>query len=589
MKNRKIRFLLFLLLCVFSQGVRADWTTVWSEDFNQATIPSLTDAGWNYVGSNSLATISANPDNSTQRLRVAYSNGASSATTPAFGTEGHLILTFDYARASGNYADFNIKVTGGGSFSEEQKSFTVNDESYHANATFNIIGATASTKITFETTFNSIYIDNIVVQAESSTPTPITVAAPTFSLAAGHYSESKSLTISCETEGASIYYTTDGTQPTNESTPYSGAITISESQTVKAIAYKGEMASDVASANYYVGTTLFVDDFAEEANGYKVLDTYSYVVDKQDVGRSAILTFRLWGRQASSSAEVSMIENYTDQLGTHTRNIYNLQEVTPAKNEWTTYTYAIPMQYDNSTLTLTITSDNCNLDDVILVTPPTITLDQNADNSSVLTANINNIVDVATVRTLRGGIWNTLCLPFDVNRVDLNTALGLNQDFVMTCYSSYADGVMTFSNVDAGTVIVAGTPFLLKCNRDCVNPTFRAVTIKTATAGAVPSGGVTFQGCFSPTELDTKGHDLFLGTDNYLYIPAVGTNTLGGLRAYIHLDTPGTRLAVAFDDEATGVGASLIDNGKWIIDNEVGAVYTLDGRKVVNSQLSTLN
>ena len=265
------------------------------------------------------------------------------------------------------------------------------------------------------------------------------------------------------------------------------------------------------------------------------------------------------------------------------------KEITISDNSYYSTTFNINNATASTKIVFSTDHSGVYIDNIVVqaeeVTLPTITLDQNADNSSVLTANINNIVDVATVRTLRGGIWNTLCLPFDVNRVDLNTALGLNQDFVMTCYSSYADGVMTFSNVDAGNVIAAGTPFLLKCNRDCVNPTFRAVTIKTATAGAVPSDGVTFQGCFSPTVLDTKGHDLFLGTDNYLYIPAVGTNTLGGLRAYIHLDTPGTRLAVAFDDEATGIGASLIDNGKWIIDNEAGAVYTLDGRKVVNSQL----
>ena len=78
------------------------------------------------------------------------------------------------------------------------------------------------------------------------------VATPTFSPAGGEYSEAQSVTISCETAGASIYYTTDGSEPTNESTPYSGAITVSETTTIKAIAYVGTDASAVATATYTI-------------------------------------------------------------------------------------------------------------------------------------------------------------------------------------------------------------------------------------------------------------------------------------------------------------------------------------------------
>jgi hypothetical protein len=43
------------------------------------------------------------------------------------------------------------------------------------------------------------------------------VATPTFSPAAGTYSANQAVTISCATSGATIYYTTDGTTPTNAS------------------------------------------------------------------------------------------------------------------------------------------------------------------------------------------------------------------------------------------------------------------------------------------------------------------------------------------------------------------------------------
>ena len=80
------------------------------------------------------------------------------------------------------------------------------------------------------------------------------VSKPTFSVSSGTYTSAQSVAISCATPGASVYYTTDGTAPTALSTPYTGAITVSSSQTIKAIAVKNGMTdSAVASATYTIG------------------------------------------------------------------------------------------------------------------------------------------------------------------------------------------------------------------------------------------------------------------------------------------------------------------------------------------------
>lgn len=78
-------------------------------------------------------------------------------------------------------------------------------------------------------------------------------ATPTFSPAAGVYTEVQEVEISSTTEDATIYYTTDGTEPTTNSTEYTGAITVNEDMTIKAIAVKDGMAnSAVAEAAYEI-------------------------------------------------------------------------------------------------------------------------------------------------------------------------------------------------------------------------------------------------------------------------------------------------------------------------------------------------
>lgn len=83
-----------------------------------------------------------------------------------------------------------------------------------------------------------------------------TVAAPEFSPAAGTYNTVKSVTLSTQTAGASIRYTTDGSNPTSSvGAIYSGAITVPATMTINAIAYKsGWLDSTVASATYTMVT-----------------------------------------------------------------------------------------------------------------------------------------------------------------------------------------------------------------------------------------------------------------------------------------------------------------------------------------------
>lgn len=77
------------------------------------------------------------------------------------------------------------------------------------------------------------------------------VGAPMASVAAGRYSAAQSVALSSLTDGAAIYYTTDGTEPTEESTRYSEPIQVSTNTTLKAIAMKNGMSNSIVSTYVY--------------------------------------------------------------------------------------------------------------------------------------------------------------------------------------------------------------------------------------------------------------------------------------------------------------------------------------------------
>jgi hypothetical protein len=151
-----------------------------------------------------------------------------SATTVASGSP----VTFTYS-VSGDSYDFIDMISpvaaGGGSVT----IYPTATQTYTLNST-NAYGRTTS--------------DAITVTVSGSV-----AASPTFSPLAGTYSSTQSVSMSDGTAGATIYYTTNNTTPTTISTKYTGAISVSSSETIKAIAVaSGYTNSAVSSATYTI-------------------------------------------------------------------------------------------------------------------------------------------------------------------------------------------------------------------------------------------------------------------------------------------------------------------------------------------------
>ncbi|MBQ6649060.1 MAG: DNA/RNA non-specific endonuclease [Muribaculaceae bacterium] len=103
---------------------------------------------------------------------------------------------------------------------------------------------------TYKTTTTNGNPVQLYMEDDGSVPVT-TVSAPVFSPNGGLINAATQVTIHSDTEGAAIYYTTDGTTPsTSNGTLYDGPITVSATTTIKAIAIKDGDSSAVTTVTF---------------------------------------------------------------------------------------------------------------------------------------------------------------------------------------------------------------------------------------------------------------------------------------------------------------------------------------------------
>jgi Legume lectin domain/Chitobiase/beta-hexosaminidase C-terminal domain len=96
-----------------------------------------------------------------------------------------------------------------------------------------------------------------------------TVAAPVINPASESFTGTVSVTITDSTNGATIYYTTDGSTPTTSSLQYSGAISVSTTETISAIgSATGSLTSPVVTQSYKLQTQTLMPTFSPPAGSY---------------------------------------------------------------------------------------------------------------------------------------------------------------------------------------------------------------------------------------------------------------------------------------------------------------------------------
>lgn len=172
--------------------------------------------------------------------------------------------------------------------------------------------------------------------------------------------------------------------------------------------------------------------------------------------------------------------------------------------------------------------------------------------------------------------WNTICVPFSLNKDLLNNILGTG--WTMFDIASFEDNILSFSKV---TSYSAGFPYLVHVSSAASNPDGVVILnpylyYTTARTKSVSENAATFNGTFAPVA--APGMDGKYGvTTAGRVMKGTSEASIKGFRAYFTFaDDPNpSRIALVFndDDEALGLSAA-----KWMSGSK--DAYNLQGQRV---------
>ena len=178
-------------------------------------------------------------------------------------------------------------------------------------------------------------------------------------------------------------------------------------------------------------------------------------------------------------------------------------------------------------------------EDVELVANFEVILLDTENNEGILTKLNDQTVDVAVYRSLTAGMYNTLCLPFDVDDI-LGTPL---ENTTVWQYNAEVKGegdskeiFLEFTDV---TSLKAGQPYLVEPAAEIEAPmVFNGVTISAISGSEVAQPAVTMYGILHPTELQANNKSILFLVENNNLAWANETANMNGMRAYFKVNEP---------------------------------------------------
>ena len=235
----------------------------------------------------------------------------------------------------------------------------------------------------------------------------------------------------------------------------------------------------------------------------------------------------------------------------------------------------------------------------VVTEPSLLTLNDTDESNSTISDNYRTgALDIKISRTIVAGMYNTICLPFDVDATILKEVFG-NDVNLREMSSATIEGEVLSLNFNASTSIYRGTPYLIKTSSNIVDPIFVDVVIKeeVGQASGEEEDVAEFIGTFIKKDITANENNLFLGSENKLYFSTEDV-TIKGFRGYFNITAAAgapKRARLVMDEENIATEIELIngqlpeifgkkvlktiDNGQLLIIRD-GAYYNVMGQIV---------
>lgn len=279
---------------VFASVTPGTATTVTDELTRETT--GVTDGSnyldWSGKKSNSDAVYAGNSAGGNNSIQLRTNNSNSGVVTTASGGKAKKVtISWNSNTTSGRVLDIYGKNSAYSAatdlYNNSNQGAKLGSVTYGTSTELSITGDYQF--IGMRSNSSAMYITSISIEWESISPDTYsdycttviipTVAKPTFSQASGEVVDGTVVTMSCTTEGATIYYSTDDGATWTEGNTY----TITENVTLKAKAVNGSDESQVVEATYTVQYILTVNMEHVEyfIFNYHDEDWYDFPVDAE--------------------------------------------------------------------------------------------------------------------------------------------------------------------------------------------------------------------------------------------------------------------------------------------------------------------
>ena len=458
----------------------------------------------------------------------------------------------------------------------------------------------AAIPVTETTTIKAYAVKDGMTDSEIATAEYVinyVVENPVFSPEAGSYTEAQNVTITCATDGATIYYTTDGSDPDDSSNEYSTAIPVTTTTTIKAIAMKaGYTASEIITATYEIVDWVF-DELTYELIGVEG-SNYSTWTDKSTETSDAVYA----GNSAGGNTSIQLRSTQNSGIvttvsgGKAKQIVVNWNSSTVADRRLDVYGKNTP--YESAADLYSADKQGTRLGSIV--------------NGSSTTLNIEGDYEYIGVRSYNGAMW------LNMVKIAWEAAEGVTVTIGETEYATlyYSNvGLIVPEGVTANAYSVSGTTLnvVQTYNAGDVIPAATGVVLNGAegdyTFNITEENGTAAEGNMlkgSDTDEETTGGAKYymlslnaaseVGSIGFYYGAADGAAfTNKAHRAYLAVPegTEAKATGYPFNDDVTGINhiESELTNGQdawYTIDGKrlngvptVKGIYVVNGKKVV--------